>query len=189
MKINGKEINIAQLFCLVLYYGLLRHFPASTAPLGGKISRRLRYHCCRHIFKYCGKNVNIERKAYFGSGSELCIGENSGLGRNCVVPANLVVGKDVMMGPFCYILDANHAFDRTDIPMIQQGHATHMRTVLEDDIWIGRQVTFTPGRTVRKGSIIGAGCVLTKDFPEYSVIGGNPSRLLKSRIQTTRDAK
>ena len=39
----------------------------------------------------------------------------------------------------------------------------------------------TPGRIISDGTIIGAGCVLTKDFPAYSVIGGNPSRLLKSR--------
>lgn len=182
MRIKGKQISVKQLICLFLYYGMLRHFPASTAPVVGKLCRKLRYQCCRHIFKYCGKNVNIERKAYFASGTELCIGDNSGLGKNCVVPANLVVGKDVMMGPECFILDANHAFDRTDIPMLQQGHVKRMNTVLEDDIWIGRQVIFTPGRTVKKGSIIGAGCVLTKDFPEYSVIGGNPSRLLKSRV-------
>ena len=40
----------------------------------------------------------------------------------------------------------------------------------------------TPGRRVRKGSIIAAGSVLTKDFPEYSIVGGNPARLIKSRI-------
>ncbi len=55
------------------------------------------------------------------------------------------------------------------------------QTIIEDDVWIGRNVIFTPGRTVRKGSIIGAGCVLTKDFDEYTIIGGNPSRVIRSR--------
>jgi maltose O-acetyltransferase len=182
MNIKGKTFSIKQFTCLALYYCFLQYLPASTTPLIGKIARKLRYHCCKHIFKFCGKNVNIERRAVFGSGTELCIGDNSGLGINCVVPGDLFVGKDVMMGPHCYILGANHSFDRCDIPMIQQGHAVKMKTIIEDDVWIGRQVIFTPGRTVKRGSIIAAGCVLSKDFPEYSVVGGNPSQLLKSRI-------
>ena len=40
----------------------------------------------------------------------------------------------------------------------------------------------TPGRVVKRGSVIAAGCVLCKDFPEYSVIGGNPSKFIKSRL-------
>ena len=53
--------------------------------------------------------------------------------------------------------------------------------VIEDDVWIGLRCILTPGRTVRKGSIIAMGSVLTKDFPEYSVVGGNPAKLLKTR--------
>lgn len=118
----------------------------------------------------------------FGIGVNVSIGDNSGIGINCLVPSDIYIGKNVMMGPNCYILSANHAFDRCDIPMIEQGHATKKKTVIEDDVWIGRQVIFTPGRTVKQGSIIAAGCVLAKDFPAYSIIGGNPSRLIKSRI-------
>ena len=182
MKIKGVTISIKQLFFLFVYYSLLRYLPAGTNFFMGKFCKKLRYHCCKHIFKYCGKNVNIERNALFGSGINLCIGSNSGLGINCVVPGDIIIGKDVMMGPNCYILDSNHAFDRVDIPMIQQGHLVRKQTIIEDDVWIGRNVIFTPGRVVKKGSIIAAGCVLSKDFPEYSIIGGNPSRLIRRRI-------
>ena len=120
--------------------------------------------------------------AMFGSGKEFCIGDNSGLGKNCVVSSDIKIDRDVMMGPNCYTLDANHAFERVDIPMIAQGHLIKKQTIIEDDVWIGRQVIFTPGRRVRKGSIIAAGCVLSKDFPDYSIIGGNPSRLIKSAL-------
>ncbi|MEO6851923.1 MAG: acyltransferase, partial [Mucilaginibacter sp.] len=145
-------------------------------------SRKLRYHCCRNIFKFCGRNVNIERRAVFGSGLDIIIDDNSGLGIHCVVPGDLIIGKNVMMGPYCYILGANHAFDRIDIPIIQQGEVEKKTTIIEDDVWIGRQVIFTPGHTVKKGSIVAMGCVLTKNFPEYSIIGGNPSKLIRSRI-------
>jgi maltose O-acetyltransferase len=88
-----------------------------------------------------------------------------------------------MMGPNCYILSNNHGFDRIDIPMIQQGSSNQLDTIIEDDVWIGRQVIFTPERVVKKGSIVAAGCVLSKNFPEYSVIGGDPSVLIRKRVR------
>ena len=181
MKIKGKNISLLQMFCLTMYYGFLTYLPVSTFPVIGKFCRKLRYLCCKHIFLYCGQNVNIERKAKFGSGLLVRIDDNSGIGVNCFVPSDINIGKNVMMGPNCYILHANHEIDRTDITMIDQGHTSIKQTIIEDDVWIGRQVLFTPGRIVKKGSIVGAGCVLTKDFPEYSIIGGNPSKLIRSR--------
>ena len=86
------------------------------------------------------------------------------------------------MAPNCYILPYNHRFDSIEVPMCLQGQVEKKQTVIEDDVWIGRNVTVLPGRHISKGTIVGACCVLTKDFPEYSVVGGNPSRLLKSRI-------
>ena len=135
----------------------------------------------KHIFKKCGKNVNVERYANFGSGRNIEIGDNSGLGINCCIPSNTIIGKNVMMGPNCYILPHNHAFERTDIPMIEQGNTPKLQTIIEDDVWIGRNVTMTPGRILKKGSIIGACAVLTKDFPEYSIVAGNPAKFIKSR--------
>lgn len=137
---------------------------------------------CLRIFEHCGKNVNIERLAFFGRGDLIRIGDNSGLGYNCVLPNGSKIGKNVMMGPNCYIISQNHNYDRIDIPMIEQGTSDSTPVVIEDDVWIGRNVTITKGRKIAKGSIIAAQCVLTKDFPSYSIVGGNPSRLLKSRL-------
>lgn len=181
MKYNKIEFSIGNLFALIIYKVFLVWLPASSTPIIGVFMRNLRYLCCKHIFLYCGKNVNIERGAYFGSGFRLKIGDNSGIGINCHVTGNIEIGENVMMGPECHILSINHKFDRIDIPMLEQGSAEEKKTIIEDDVWIGRQVIFTPGRTVKKGSIIAAGTVLCKDFEEYSVIGGNPSRLIKNR--------
>ena len=85
------------------------------------------------------------------------------------------------MAPNCYILKMNHNFANTEIPMIAQHNSEKKQTIIEDDVWIGLNVTFTPGRTVKKGSVVAAGCVLCKDFPEYSIIGGNPAKLIRSR--------
>ena len=119
--------------------------------------------------------------ANFGSGLDIEIGDNSGIGINACIPSNTKIGKNVMMGPNCYILATNHAFSRTDIPIIEQGYTPKKETIIEDDVWIGRDVLMTPGRVIKRGSIIAGGCVLCKDFPEYSIVGGNPSKLIKSR--------
>lgn len=169
-------------FCLFLYYCFAIHLPVSGSRAGRFLhSKFIRYSICRHIFKYCGNNVNIEKGARFGDGSEIEIGDNSGIGVNCQVPHDLKLGADVMMGPNCFILSRNHNFSRTDVPMRQQGFREKRRTVIEDDVWIGRDVLMTPGRTIKRGTVIGARCLLCKDFPEYSIVGGNPSRLIRNR--------
>ena len=170
-----------KILCLILYYGFARYLPVSHFPIVGTASKWLRYILCRRIFKKCGKNVNIERMAFFGSGRNIEIGDNSGLGINCSVPSNTIIGRDVMMAPNCRILPCNHAFDRIDIPMNQQGDTGVECTVIEDDVWIGINVLITPGRLIRRGSVIAEGCVLCKDFPGYSIVGGNPSRLIRIR--------
>ena len=183
MKIKSVEISISQLFFLALFYGLLRYLPSHACLVSslGKVSTFLRYRCCKHIFKQCGKNVNVERMANFGSGRNIVIGDNSSIGINACIPSDTTIGKDVMMGPNCYILASNHAFDRTDIPMIEQGFFPSKPTVIGDDVWIGRNVLITPGRTIKDGTIVGGGAVLTKDYDAYSIVGGNPAKLIRMR--------
>lgn len=175
-------MKIKRYLFLSLYYGFAYHLPRKTFPLLGRLGRWARYSCCKHIFKQIGKNVNIERHANFGSGKDVIIGDNSGLGLNCVVPSNIEIGNNVMMGPNCIILAQNHKFDRVDIPMIQQGNTPPEKTIIGDDVWIGRDVRITPGRIIADGSIIALGCVLTKNFPPFSIVGGCPSKLIRSRL-------
>lgn len=179
MVIRGQKFKISQLICLSLYYGLARWFPQSGRwfNFGGLIRRSL----CKHIFKKYGRCFNVERGACFGSGVNIEIGDYSGIGINAYIPGDTIIGKYVMMGPNCIIFQSNHKTDDTSTPMMFQGMTERKQTIIGDDVWIGQNVTMTPGRHISKGTIIAAGCVLTKDFPEYSVIGGNPSRLIKIR--------
>ena len=147
----------------------------------GGVGKLIRYTLCKRIFMKCGNNVNIERGAVFGSGEHLQIGDNSGIGINSVIPDGSIIGSNVMMGPNCFVHSRNHRFDRTDVPMMKQGFTERKPVIIDDDVWIGRDVTIMIGRHISRGSIIAANCVLTKDYPEYSIIGGNPSRLIKQR--------
>lgn len=179
MTIKGQSFKLSQIICLALYYCIARWLPQTGRffNIGGVFRLLL----CKYIFKKCGKKVNVERGAFFGKGIAIEIGDYSGIGINAYIPGDTIIGKYVMMGPNCIIFQSNHKTDDTSTPMMFQGMTERKQTIIGDDVWIGQNVTMTPGRHISKGTIIAAGCVLTKDFPEYSVIGGNPSRLIKIR--------
>lgn len=171
-----------RLVCLVLYYGFATYLPDSYSPLFGKISNAIRIFLCRRIFKYCGNVSNINRKVYFGTGNLIEIGDYSSIGANNVIPKNTIIGKYVMMAPEIHIVANNHKFDSTKIPMcFQHSIEGQTPTIIEDDFWIGVRAIFTPGHRIGKGSIIAAGAVVTKDVEPYSIIGGNPAKLIRKR--------
>jgi maltose O-acetyltransferase len=165
--------------CLLLYYFIGRHLPGSDAPysLGSKKIRRL---LCKGIFKKAGKNLNVEHGAFFASGRDIEIGDNSGLGLNCRVTGPLKIGNDVMIGPDVMIFTQNHETSRLDIPMRLQT-APKRKVEIGDDVWVAARAIILPGIKINKGAIIGAGAIVTKDVPEYAVVGGNPARIIKYR--------
>ena len=128
-----------------------------------------------------GININIEKKANFGTGSGIEIGNNSGLGINCKVRGPLQIGNNVMMGPDVIIFTSNHETSRTDIPMRGQGSTLPQKVTIEDDVWIGARVIILPGVTIGKGAILAAGAVVSKDVPDYAIVGGVPAKVLKYR--------
>jgi len=157
-----------------------RHLPWSPRP-GGRIAKRIRGALARRMLEQAGRDVNIERGAWFGSGKGVRLGDRSDLGLDCLIIGPVRIGADVMMGPRCVILASSHRTDRIDVPMNRQGYLPDREVVIGDDVWIGANVTILPGRVVGKGSIVGAGSVVTRDVPEYAVVGGNPARVIGSR--------
>lgn len=160
-------------------YAFARHLPESYKFNFGQ--KKLRAFCGKLLLTKCGEGVNIEKNAEFAYSVEL--GNNSGLGINCRISGKTVIGNNVMMGPNVCIFSKNHAFDRIDIPMNMQGMSEERPVMIEDDVWIGANVVILPGVTVSKGAIVGAGAVVTKDVPEYAIVGGNPAKVLEYRTR------
>ncbi len=178
-RTNGLA-RVRFLLCNAVYYGFARYLPFSVRPYAFG-ARWIRYQVCRHMFRSCGVNVNIERGALINSGAEIDIGDNSGIGLNAYILGPLVIGRDVVMGPGCTIIGMNHNTARTDLPMIQQGYHPKVAPVIEDDVWIGANVTILPGKRIGTGSILAAGAVVTRDVPPFTVVGGNPARVIRRR--------
>ncbi len=172
-----------RVICYFLYYGFAAHLPPSYAPVGS-LWKSLRYWLCHGLFASCGKGVNVETGAKFNSGSEIRIGDRSGIGINCVLNGPVAIGSDVMMGPEVHFYTTNHDFSRTDIPMRQQGFKDVRPITINDDVGIGTRVIFLPGVTVGKGAIVAAGAVVTKDVPEWGIVAGNPARFIRSRTDS-----
>lgn len=172
--------KIVQYFFCTIYYDFFRWLPTSSSP-GGGLFKTLRYSVCKHMFGSCGKNVNIEQGAFFHSGRHITIGDNSAIGINAVLSGKIMIGKDVMMGRDVIMRTINHRFSSCDIPMNQQGFEPEEPISIGDDVWIGDRVIVLAGVNVGKGSILGAGAVVTKDVPEYAIMGGVPAKVIKYR--------
>ena len=168
-----------KLIATILYYGLARHLPCSYSPVSFGLARPLRALLCKLMVKKCGKNVNIEKGAVFNHNLE--IGDNSGIGINAILSGSggIFIGDNVMMGMDVMIITEDHEHG-IDKPITEQG-SIKASVVIGDDVWIGSRVIILKGVKIGQSSIIGAGAVVTKDIPPFSVAGGNPARVLKTR--------
>jgi acetyltransferase-like isoleucine patch superfamily enzyme/O-antigen/teichoic acid export membrane protein len=103
-------------------------------------------------------------------------------------PYGMKIGDFVMIGPRCLFATMQHGFEDWKKPMIFQ-KAEEKPIVIEDDVWIGANVTVLGGVTIGKGSVIAAGAVVTKDVEPYSIVGGVPAKLIRYRFDEKTIAK
>lgn len=130
-----------------------------------------------------GKNVMLREfsilRAHRG---RLDIGDNSFIGPHCLLQGpNLSIGSNVMIGAGAKIFSSNHNFDKKDVPIMLQDEISK-GIKIEDDAWVGANVAILDGVTIGKGSVIGAGAVVTKNVAPFSIAAGNPARLLRKRF-------
>ena len=73
--------------------------------------------------------------------------------------------------------------------MNTQGLTDDRPVIIEDDVWLGANVTVTAGVRVGRGSVLAAGCVVTRDVPAYSIVAGVPARIVRSRVSSEQAAR
>jgi acetyltransferase-like isoleucine patch superfamily enzyme len=108
------------------------------------------------------------------------IGQRAYLSRWVTVGAvELVeIGDFALIGPGCYITDADHRFEDPVVPVPSQGMSVKGPTVLEDNVWLGANVVVTSGVRIGRRSVIGANSVVTRDIPEFSIAAGIPAKVV-----------
>jgi maltose O-acetyltransferase len=169
---------------LALYYGLAIRLPG-RGPLS-ELSRVTRQELCRVFLEECGERVNIGPDVHLGDGSNIRIGDRSGLGRGSRVYGGLTVGEEVMVGPEVAFLARNHRFDRLDIPVGHQGFSDLAPPRIDDGAWIGLRATILAGRVIGRGAVVAAGAVVTKDVAPFTIVGGNPATVIGTRREDER---
>ena len=130
------------------------------------------------------RGVMIRPSSYYGGdyGIGLTMGEHSSIGPYGYVGCSgrITIGKNVMFGPKCSLFAENHVFSNKDISIKSQG-VQQKGITIEDDCWIGSNVTILDGVTIGKGSVIGAGTLVTKDIPAGSVVVDKREKKIRER--------
>ncbi len=162
----------------------------SILDIPRKIYRRLIYEpICRNRFKKCGKDVRV------GLGSELHF-ENMIVGNHVVIGsknrfiaarADVVIRDYVVFGPEVLVITGNHRTDIIgqyilNIRDEQKKAENDQPIVFEGDNWIGARAIILKGVNVGFGSIVGAGAVVTKDVPDFAIVGGVPAKIIGYRF-------
>lgn len=149
---------------------------------GYYFSNKLRALFIRLFIKKAGKKLLINKDIVFENPDKISIGNNVGINTRCWISGTgeIEIGNNVLIGPHVIIHSANHNFSKKDIPILLQGHSLG-KIVIEDDVWIGANATVLAGVTIKKGCVIAAGAVLSKDTIEYGIYGGVPAKLIKER--------
>ena len=189
MKIFIEEIN-------EWFFTLLSFLPGNI----GKLSRRLIYKFlfnesykinidrgCKFIAcqnMSFSKSVSIGMNSFITSAQcKLIIGDNTVIGMNAHLNADLgdlvKIGSNCIIGPNLLLRASNHNYNDTGILIRNQGHKPE-KIIIEDNVWIGANVTILGKTHLKSGTVVAAGSVIFKEYDSNSLIAGNPGKTIKN---------
>ena len=142
---------------------------------GGKIS----------IGKFCSIHDYAQILTYGGT---ITMGDNCSVNPFCVLygHGNLKIGNGVRIAASCIIIPSNHIIDDVHVPIYLQGNSS-LGIIIEDNVWIGAGAKILDGVQISRGSVVGAGSVVTRNVDPFTVVAGNPARPLRKRIIDCND--
>jgi len=154
------------------------------------------HHSCE-IYRGGSKYIELADQVYlapdvwlnvvFGAespGPKIVLGRGCRIGRRSTISSSNYVelGDDVLLAPSVLIMDHNHQYSDPNVPIHAQGVTDGGRIIIERNCWLGQGSVISCGRgelSLGRNSVVGANCVVTKSFPPFSVIAGNPARLMR----------
>lgn len=141
-------------------------------------------------FGSCGRDVFVNIGCSFSGIENIFLGDNIALGKGTLIMttrANVYIGDHVMFAPNVTIVTGNHTTNIIGKYMDRIGDRDKALeddedVILEGDNWIGTRAVILKGVRVGKGAIIAAGAVVTRDVPQYTIVGGMPARVIGKRF-------
>lgn len=131
-----------------------------------------------------GDNVIVSRNCVIqGKTGAVVIGKKTDIGCNTIISSGngIFIGSHVLIAGNCYIGGGRYISDCLDIPMMEQGVYSKGAVMISDDVWLGAGAIVLDGVKIGKGCIVGAGAVVTKDLPDYSIAVGVPAKVTRIR--------
>ena len=130
-----------------------------------------------------GKNTDIEctgSLSHIGKGIE--IGNNTSFASNCYFgcAGGIKIGSNVIAGQNIRFHSENHNYNDLNTLIKDQG-VTNKGIIIGDNCWIGSGAVLLDGVEIGNGCVIAANAVITKSFPDNTIIGGVPAKMLKKR--------
>lgn len=170
-----------------MLFQIVKYTILFIAPV--KILQLYSYYVINHVYGIkkakIGKGTKIRPTVILREPENIIIGEYCGFNHNTILnggkkDAKLIIGNYVRVGPNVCMYASNHNTENTGIPIVNQGYK-EKDIVIEDDVWIGANSVILSGVHIGKGAVIGAGSVVTKNLPPYTICGGVPAKAIKQR--------
>ena len=135
------------------------------------------------------KGIYISEKTFVGRGSilyckngDITLGKNVNIGFNSMIfsGSKVILGENTILASFVYIIGGGHDYSRTDIPVSEQEKPS-VGIRIDKNCWLGAGVKVFDGVNIGEDTIVGAGAVVIRDLPAFSIAAGVPARVAKSR--------
>lgn len=110
---------------------------------------------------------------------DVLIGNSTRVGLGNTIIGPVTIGNNVNLAQGVVVTALNHNFEDVTMCIDEQGITTKP-VFIDDDVWVGANVSILPGVHVGRHSVVAAGAVVTKDVPDYSVVAGVPARIIRS---------
>ncbi len=141
-------------------------------------SHRFRIFMYKQLMNFkIGKGSTVFMNCSFDCSRNFIIGQNSVINSGCRLDnrGTIIIGDNVSISQEVIILTADHDVNST------MGEGILKKVILEDYSWIGTRALILPGVTIKKGAVVAAGAIVTKDVEEYSIVVGVPAKHIKYR--------
>jgi len=128
---------------------------------------------------YIGRNTILSCKE-----GSIFIGDFGNVSANCSLlsETEIRLGKYCFLAGQCYLVaGGNHSFDDITTPIMFQASLSKGGIRIDDDVWLGAGAIVLDGASIGRGSVVGAGAVVTESLPEYAVAVGSPARMIRDR--------